>query len=174
MNWSYVAGMFDGEGSIVPVAKQSYKITIASNNTEVLECIKEFLACQGIYSWISERRHKNPKHATGYSLCLSKSEYVRTFIKSTLPDLIIKKQKVTDALEHITTKNIKQPTDDDYRRAKALLDNGFSYNEVIEVLGIQFSFGKLGKLCGGRPNALKGTTWKTINGRRTVFSGITG
>ncbi|HPA25214.1 MAG TPA: LAGLIDADG family homing endonuclease [bacterium] len=48
MTWNYVAGFFDGEGSITKNGS-GFRITIVQTNKEVLEEIKKFIQLGGCY-----------------------------------------------------------------------------------------------------------------------------
>jgi intein-encoded DNA endonuclease-like protein len=67
MNWDYVAGFFDGEGSMVLTtdtsgAKKSINVQVQMSQTDknVLTVILDFLTSQGICGGIYKREKANP------------------------------------------------------------------------------------------------------------------
>lgn len=105
INWSFVAGFFDGEGCIV--AKRdgtiSFDVSMAQTSTCVLEEIKEFLRTCGIKSYIYSvdpekytnnlrARHRKILH----SLRLNERESVRRFVAGVLPYVVVKRAFVQD------------------------------------------------------------------------------
>ena len=150
MNWDYIAGFFDGEGSITKVGKNSFRITFAQNNKDVLDAIKLFLNGYGIHSWITKKRpSKAYPNNIGYHLAFAKSEAVRLFLTQVIPYLIVKKDLAIITLPLLTVEPNKQPTELDYMKAKLLLKAGFTYRETNKTIGIKFSFTKLKELKDG-------------------------
>ena len=74
MNWNYISGFFDADGSITAVANRKGKnktIQISFHNTQVniLEDIKEFIFEDiGVKGTISVKPAKKENHSTSYDL----------------------------------------------------------------------------------------------------------
>lgn len=149
MNWSYVAGFFDGEGSIV-ITGTSCKLTLAQNSREVLDQIQDFIESEGIdHSWITitTPRPWQRQPNTCYHLAFSKARNVRLFLHQVMPHLIVKKEDAVKALRSIVyTKETFPITDKNKRQAKELLAQGKTYRTVCKELGRNMPFGLLREL----------------------------
>lgn len=108
MNWGYVAGFFDGEGTFHYVSTHGNivpYISIAQSGAIgrlALEDIKEFLASNGIDSGIDRKEIKGGNYQLAYSLRVRKREHVDAFLRGVLPYLRIKKVKAQDNLRFST------------------------------------------------------------------------
>jgi hypothetical protein len=103
MDWSYIAGYFDGEGSVrfkAPPSRPNYVLTSLSwSNThlESLEAIQAFIGCGHI-------QHKLLKYGytkQGHQLIVNRSEDVLRVGDQMLPHLIIKRQQLQDMLDFV-------------------------------------------------------------------------
>lgn len=150
MGWAYIAGFFDGEGSIVKLrnTRGSYRISIGQNYLPVLEQIGLFLNTYDIHWWITKKRgSKAYPNSSGYHLAFASSIGVRLFIEQILPYLIVKRDLAIKVLSELTNKSNKQPTKEIYAAAKILLRKGnCSYETVCDILGVKFSYVTLRKL----------------------------
>jgi len=109
MNWSYIAGFFDGEGYI-GLGRQKHcgegrysrgavRITITQTRDRgriLLEEISEFMSEFGITSNISVKDHENIKWACTYKLRMEGFPNCSKFISSVFPHLRIKKVEAQD------------------------------------------------------------------------------
>ena len=110
MNWSYIAGFFDGEGNLHLnfVKNKTYLqlvCRIYSSDKKVLEKIKKFVGSGQIYE------KKKPNLSTVYELLFSKKLNVLFFLKNILPHLIIKKEHVNYVLSKY---NFERGTNKDF------------------------------------------------------------
>lgn len=82
MNWNYISGFTDGEGSlcIYYTNPRKYRrggfqlrpqISIANTNKNILIEMQKYINNFGITSYIQSRRRKSLKHKTGYTLVIS-------------------------------------------------------------------------------------------------------
>lgn len=99
MNWAYVAGFFDGEGSVGMHSKptdgyQSYRlfVQIAQKSTGVLHQIQAFLAAQGIGAGTFVHRPSRT-----HQLTLT-GDSAFNFLSGVLPYLVVKKTITQDAV----------------------------------------------------------------------------
>ena len=148
MNWPYVAGFFDGEGSVV-FTGDTCKITMSQNSRDVLEKIQAFLLDNGLsHCWIvtTPPRPWQRMPNTKYDLSFSNADNVRLFFNGVLPYCIVKRDKILEAIPRLSWNSQRRPTEEQYALATRLLKNGTPYVKVQEIVGIKFSFAKLKKL----------------------------
>lgn len=101
MNWNYIAGFFDADGSVLILHdkrrdKTYFQLSFANTNIEVLERIKKFIKTGNIY-----RDAKKPNCKQGYNLKIPKHQAVRRIARELIPRTIIKKSKLISAVEAI-------------------------------------------------------------------------
>jgi len=149
ITWEYIAGFFDGEGSITHQREHNWRISITNNHYGVLQDIQDFLECFGIVSAIV---YKQPSKAYpdshGYALRLGAKQSVLTFMHYIIPHSIVKKEDLLIARASVLqSRDVKRPTEENYEEVRRLLTEGYSYNEIWDITGIHYSFGTLTKLC---------------------------
>jgi len=102
VNWAYIAGFFDGEGSLYkngtkcPDGAISYTINIpqAQSRKIILEKIKDFIEERGVKCAIHARYRgipRTPNHEIMWNLRVSARESVKIVIEGMLPYLVAKK-----------------------------------------------------------------------------------
>lgn len=103
MDWSYVAGFFDGEGHVGYIHKKSDKpnpcLAWTNNNRMVLERIAEFLNSHGIRTAIYISKLGIGNHKTSYRLFVRDKVSAEDCIYGIIPYLLIKGPVVEEALE---------------------------------------------------------------------------
>ena len=110
MDWSYVAGYFDGEGTVrlneVP-SRPGYLLTglsWANTHLESLEAIRDFISC-GTIRPKARREHYRP----GYELVVNRADDVLRVGEQMLPHLIIKRARLKEMLEFVHGHRKPQP-----------------------------------------------------------------
>jgi hypothetical protein len=111
MSWEYLAGFFDGEGTVyLPSTGTAIgpRLSIAQSGTEglaVLTEIGQFFAEQGIKSAIARRKHHKPRLVEGsrpvWMLSMAKRADVEIVMSRLLPFLRIKKVATQDILRFL-------------------------------------------------------------------------
>jgi LAGLIDADG-like domain len=110
INLQYIAGFFDGEGSISVCTYRARKqgqycaqfAQTQMRGLALLTEIREFLVCYGIKSYLSKgSRQKLSRHDI-YSLRIMGHTQVKLFLKLFLPYLRIKKVEAQDTLRFLT------------------------------------------------------------------------
>lgn len=101
MNWGYVSGYFDGEGSVVlHQGKRPQKACgLIWHNTHLpsLEAMRDFIRCGKIY----KRAIRPERHKPGYTLEVrSKSNMIKVGSKM-LPYLIIKRDQCENLIQYV-------------------------------------------------------------------------
>lgn len=87
-NWNYVAGFFDGEGSICSMQYGGFRVSIPQKRTEVLYEIQKFLLSRGIQSGI---------HVREVSMLFFSNRYaVYKFVMKLLPKAVVKATKLEE------------------------------------------------------------------------------
>lgn len=109
-SWRYLAGFYDGEGSIgLRVVKEKRPsraktetdgwciapyLEIANTNLEVLKIIQKFLRDKRIISHIVTKNPKNKNYRTGSYLCIQSYNGIRKFLKNIYPYSLIKRGQI--------------------------------------------------------------------------------
>jgi hypothetical protein len=111
INWAYVAGFFDGEGTLITDVGSSRirpKIVFYQGKRAVLELIEEFFKGHGITSSIKEvdmGKYKAPrgakKNKPQFRLLVFRRRSVEKLLKFMLPFLIVKEPGAQDCLRFI-------------------------------------------------------------------------
>ncbi|MDD5700313.1 MAG: LAGLIDADG family homing endonuclease [Candidatus Nanoarchaeia archaeon] len=100
MNWDYVAGFIDGEGSII-IKPPRVRLYISNTDKKALNRIEKFLKCG--YTFEVKRKLKdNWKKQYGWTIC-DHNECLR-ILKNLRKKLIIKKEKCEEAIKYIENK----------------------------------------------------------------------
>jgi len=138
MTWNYIAGFFDGEGSIT-FAGKGYRVTISQTNYKVLDDIKKYSNIGDIFKETKRQKHWRDS----WVFYVAKQEKVLLFLKKVKPFLIVKKENAEKAILELetivlaikakNTKSLKLKKD-----AKILRGNGLTYRKIGKQLGIDF------------------------------------
>ncbi len=101
MNWNYLAGFVDGEGSII-LKPPRVRIYIGNTNKEVLDKIKDFVNCGRVYEINMENKSK--KWNKQYGWTIANHQDVLRILKELENKLIIKKQLCEKSIKYIEDK----------------------------------------------------------------------
>jgi hypothetical protein len=125
MNWDYVAGFLDGEGTITISHRKrrsnkdewTCKIIIFQKNPAILYVIQKFLEENGIKSRVRpthtywqwdkgyRRRHRLKKRVLShYGLWIENYQYEIKFLENVVDKVYVKKTKTKEALEFLYTR----------------------------------------------------------------------
>ena len=100
MNWDYVAGFIDGEGSII-IKPPRVRMYISNTNKEVLEDIKKFVNCGSVFE-VKRKLRGNWKKQYGWTVCFHQD--VLRILKNLKDKLIIKQKLCEKAIFYIENK----------------------------------------------------------------------
>jgi uncharacterized protein YerC len=138
MSNEYIAGFFDGEGSVTKFAhKNSYRITLPQTNLEVLEKIRLHVGVGAIMTVTKRKAH----YKDFWLYYTSSNVDTKIFIDKIVEHLVIKKEKceiVLNKIEQILKEReykderIKQDTIE----VKKYIEEGLSYRKIEKILGI--------------------------------------
>lgn len=155
MDWNYIAGFFDGEGTISCFGKHKVvRVVISQTNQEVLDKIKDFT---GVGNVIKEtKRESHWKDSWIYYI--SKNEDSLMFLESLVDKLIVKKDRAVEIMNVLYEKKGKLEAMDIIRRkrffvAKRMRDSGSTYQEIAEELDIDRGYARKLLLRGVRREA---------------------
>jgi intein-encoded DNA endonuclease-like protein len=138
MTWEYIAGFFDGEGSIV-YNGSGFRITIAQTNLAVLDNIKRFAKVGQVIKVTKRQSHWKDS----WVYYISKQEDILFFVRHIQNFSIVKKQKINIVLPRLINA-VSNNKDRILKRqlltksAKALRKKGLSYREIGKRLDIDF------------------------------------
>ncbi|MEK7114823.1 MAG: LAGLIDADG family homing endonuclease [Patescibacteria group bacterium] len=93
MSWKYIAGFFDGEGSIVFNGK-GYRLTIPQTNEEVLLSIKNYLN----YGNILKERKRKTHWKDSWVYYISQQKLIYKFLKNVQKHVIVKRNLILEVL----------------------------------------------------------------------------
>ena len=137
MTWEYIAGFFDGEGSLTHNGK-GFRITIPQTNEEVLDSIRNFTKA-GFVMHITKRK-AHWKESWTYYIAAQKDVY--DFLMQIKKFVIVKKANVLAVLPELKYNIEQQRLRQDkslQRRAQAvaLREKGLSYWRIgLEMGGL--------------------------------------
>lgn len=101
MNWDYLAGFIDGEGSII-IRPPRVRIYIANTNKKVLEEIRNFVNCGRVYEINMEGKSKKWNKQYGWTVGFHIE--ILKILKNLKNRLIIKKELCEEAIKYIENK----------------------------------------------------------------------
>lgn len=140
MTWEYIAGFFDGEGSIAPNGI-GVRISIPQTNEEVLTAIRNFSGVGSIVKVTKRREHW--KDSWTYYIASKKD--IKFFLEKITPHLVVKKEvaiKATSLLRlQLAEMNKREQL---YRNrkfeAKLLRKRGWSYRKIGEKMKVDWGY----------------------------------
>ena len=151
INWSYVGGFLDGEGSIVKNGKTDYRIAISQTNEKVLDAIKFFTRVGNICQVKKRREHW--KESWIYTV--ARQEDVLFFLRNVYPHLIVKKsvaRTLISVLGRIVSAQRKKRSylQKNIKASKLLKEKGLSYRAIGKKLKIDHGYVRRLILFGGK------------------------
>ena len=100
MNWDYIAGFIDGEGSII-IKPPRVRLYISNTNKDILIKIKNFVGAGTVFS---VKRKINPKWSKQYGWTICHHKEVLRILKNLRNSLILKKDLCEEAIKYIEGK----------------------------------------------------------------------
>lgn len=119
MNWNYIAGFFDADGSITYEnrGKGHWELKFTNTDKKILQKIKNFIKAGKVY-----RHHrKRPYGKPCYDLRIARHLAVLRICTELLPRCHVKKERVKEAMKVITDKKWTYGLADVYLKAIKLL-----------------------------------------------------
>jgi len=142
MNWRYIAGFFDGEGTIL-LKNGRPRIMVVQTDRVVLECIKNFAKCGNIF----EVTKRKPHWKDCWVYCISRKEDMYNFLRKIAPYLFVKKELAEKGIlqlekELIEMRKRKEKYIYRKRMAKLLRKKGLSYRAIGKELSMDWGYAR--------------------------------
>lgn len=142
MTWKYIAGFFDGEGTIAHNGK-GFRLSIPQTNIEVLEAIKNFSKIGHLITVTKRKSHWKDQ----WVYYVAKQSDVYKFLKGARPFLIVKKdlaEKTLLKLKDILKQQKLKRSLYIYRKIKSkkLRTKGLTYREIGRYLEIDWGYAR--------------------------------
>lgn len=142
MDWNYIAGFFDGEGTLVG-RRRGFRIGITQTNRKVLEEIKKFSGIGHVCSITKRKKHWKDS----WLYFIAKQSDVYRFLKRAEPRLIVKKELAGKAIKVLRAylkeeKRKKLALRARIKKAKDLRSKGLTYREIGKRLSIDFGYAR--------------------------------
>ncbi|GEM_PF-1031121 len=141
INWSYIAGFLDGEGSVVKNGETDYRISIPQTNEEVLKEILKFTKVGNI----CQVRKRKIHWKESWIYFVARQEDVLFFLKNVYPLLIVKRNIVRKFIPTIagivtTARKRKLNLQKKIKACKLLRENRLSYRAIGKKLKIDHGY----------------------------------
>jgi hypothetical protein len=113
MDWGYVTGYFDGEGTVwigKPKARKTTRCSLswANSHKESLDAIQAFIGCGSVKPHGNKTR--SPHHKPMYDLTVTRRVDMIRVAEAMLPYSIIKKEQLVIALDHFSRMSDRTPS----------------------------------------------------------------
>ena len=138
MNWDYIAGFFDGEGSVTDYKKKC-RVTITQTNKEVLERIRSFAGVGSIAEITKRKSHWKDS----WVYYISKQSDLLKFLNGVAPRLVVKRKLAQNAIVVLERKLQEREARQQELfartyKARELRRQGLPYRDIGKVLHIDF------------------------------------
>ncbi len=142
MTWDYIAGFFDGEGSINHNGS-GFRITISQTNKEVLDKIKKFTKTGNVFKVTKRKEHWKDS----WVYFISKQVNVYYFLSKIENYTIVKREKTNKTILLLKDILVKQKEKQDRhffitQESKKLRKQGLSYREIGKKLKIDWGYAR--------------------------------
>ena len=135
MNICYIAGFFDGEGTL-NTSSNRWRISIPQTHFGVLNEIKEFVGFGNIYKTKKKKEH----HKDAWVYVSSDRKEVLNFLLMIDPFLVVKKEFVNEQINILNEKNLNELTkreerEEEKNKVIKLKESGLSYRKIEKIMG---------------------------------------
>lgn len=142
MDWKYIAGFFDGEGTLTKTEKR-YRIYITQINFAVLDQIRKFATVGSVKKLTKRKEHWRD----AWVFYITDKYKIQSFLASVQPHLIVKSQITAEALQEIEKKiqfdaKRKSIKTQRIKLIKKLRSQGFTYRDIGEKLNIDWGYAR--------------------------------
>lgn len=142
MTWAYIAGFFDGEGSISHNGK-GYRVTIPQTSLPVLKAIQQHARVGHVIAVSKRKEHWRD----AWVYYVAKQSDVESFLRSCCPYLIVKQKKTKDVLavlpEILTRQRCRaRLAAKNKLLVRRLRSRGLSWRAIGNQLGIDWGYAR--------------------------------
>ncbi len=142
MNWAYIAGFFDGEGSITKNAN-GYRIQVVQTHEGVLQSMRVF---SGI-GFVVQVTKRQPHWKDCWVWGISRQDHVEKFLHHVRPYVVVKRKllEYTLPLTRARAKKIRlarQQVQETIDRARELRKLGLTYRTIGLKLNIDYGYAR--------------------------------
>lgn len=142
MTWEYIAGFFDGEGSITHNGK-GYRLSISQTNKKVLNEIAHFTKIGYVITVTKRKSHWKDS----WVYYIAKQGDILKFLEQTKEFLIVKKTLTLRAIKGLIVNINRTQKRWDLRlyritEAKKLRLQGLTFRAIGKILNIDFGFAR--------------------------------
>jgi len=143
INWSYIAGFVDGEGSIVKYGETDYRVSISQTHEGVFKKIKDFTGVGNICKVGKRKEHWKDS----WVYYVARQNDALFFLKNIYPYLIVKKeiaQRTIPIIARIVLKNHKKKLrlQKKIKNCKFLRGKGLSYRAIGKKLNVDHGYAR--------------------------------
>ncbi|MBI3120209.1 MAG: LAGLIDADG family homing endonuclease [Candidatus Kerfeldbacteria bacterium] len=142
MNWEYIAGFFDGEGSILRSPK-GFRITIPQTNLDVLREIHQFTGVGNVIAVTKRQAHWKDS----WVYYIAKQKDILFFLRHVQPYVIVKRENTLRAIPSLA--KIVQKQNTRIRRAKLVTERAkelrkqeWTYRAIGKKLKIDWGYAR--------------------------------
>lgn len=140
MNWAYIAGFFDGEGSITRNGR-GFRVTIPQTNLIVLEKIERWTG----YGHIRKTLTRRPHWKKSWTYAISKQTDVLSFLQRVKPWVIVKRPIVTNVVPQLVklvqTQRVEANQSIQRRHLiKKLRRRNLTYRAIGKMVGLDWGY----------------------------------
>lgn len=143
MDWRYIAGFVDGEGSIIKNGENDYRIAIPQTHEGVLRAIQDFTGMGNICQVAKRKAHWKES----WVYCIARQEDTLIFLKRIYPYLIVKKdiaQRTIPIAARIVSNQRKNKLrlQKKIKACKFLRETGLSYRQIGKKLKVDHGYAR--------------------------------
>ena len=135
MDWRYIAGFIDGEGSIVTTDNGRVIISISNTHIGVLKTMRNFIGCGSIRVYDPKKPYWKPAGI----YVINNHKDVLKILKKIKPFLVIKKEKAEKGILFIENKKWKSKMIIPENRIIKLHKKGLSSYKIGEIFNVSSS-----------------------------------
>jgi len=142
MTWEYIAGFFDGEGSITNNGK-GFRVSISQTNQEVLEAIRSFVG----FGFVIKTKKRKEYWKDCWVYYITKQKEVYSFLLKVSPFLIVEKRKAESCLP-LLKETVRKQQERQIRlkhrikTIKKLRNKGLTYRAIGKQLGMDWGYAR--------------------------------
>ena len=141
MNWDYIAGFLDGDGSFflsnhTNKKQRIFRFSLANDNIGCLLEIQNFLTAHKLKSIIQPYTKANKRH---FMLRVNKQHDLLILANQLQGKVIIKRKSILDAIETIPKMNLRHPIHEDEILSKqclSLWQSGLGSVRIAKLLNV--------------------------------------